>query len=70
MNSRPPPSSARLGRTTPSGGARGCGSSLDERLLAALTTDPCTASSDDRTLMLASGAAHIDEVLAFPTARA
>lgn len=46
---------------------------LDERLLAALPALPdCVgvALGFDRTLMLASGAAHIEEVLAFPTGRA
>jgi len=48
-------------------------SQLDERLLAALTQLPdCTgvALGFDRTLMLAVGATSIEEVLAFPTARA
>jgi len=46
----------------------------DERLLTALACGfpDCTgvALGFDRTLMLATGAAHIEEVLAFPTARA
>ena len=47
---------------------------LVRRLLAALACGlpDCAgvALGFDRTLMLATGAAHIDEVLAFPTARA
>jgi len=47
---------------------------LDERLLAALAhgLPPCSgvAVGFDRVLMLAAGARHIDEVLAFPAARA
>ncbi|MBV8975678.1 MAG: EF-P lysine aminoacylase GenX [Sinobacteraceae bacterium] len=45
----------------------------DERLLAALPAVPQCAGvalGFDRTLMLAAGAAHIEEVLPFPTARA
>jgi lysyl-tRNA synthetase class 2 len=47
---------------------------IDEHLLAALTTGlpDCAgvALGVDRLLMLATGAAHIDEVIAFPTERA
>ena len=48
-------------------------SPLDERLLASLTQLPdCVgvALGFDRTLMLAVGAASLEEVLPFPTARA
>ena len=48
-------------------------SPLDERLLAALSRLPdCSgvALGFDRTLMLAAGAANLEEVLPFPTARA
>ena len=48
-------------------------SPLDERLLAALPALPdCVgvALGFDRTLMLAAGAAHLEEVLPFPTGRA
>jgi len=49
-------------------------SPIDERLLAALAAGlpDCTgvALGFDRTLMLAAGATHIEEVLAFPTDRA
>lgn len=53
---------------------RGWPVALDERLLAALAhgLPPCAgvALGFDRTLMLATGAHRIDEVLAFPTERA
>jgi lysyl-tRNA synthetase class 2 len=48
-------------------------SPLDERLLAALARLPDCAGvalGFDRTLMLAVGAASLEEVLPFPTARA
>jgi elongation factor P--(R)-beta-lysine ligase len=48
-------------------------SPLDERLLAALSHMPDCAGvalGFDRTLMLAAGAAHIEQVLVFPTQRA
>ena len=75
-NWRPPPSSARaLSSDHAERRRRGLPvHPLDERLLAALAhgLPDCSgvALGFDRTLMLATGAAHIDEVLAFPTARA
>jgi lysyl-tRNA synthetase class 2 len=66
---------ARFGRDNDERRRRGLPvAAADERLLAALEAGlpDCAgvALGLERTLMLASGASHIDEVLAFPTARA